>query len=362
MERLVSAPFITLGGRRIASGEPCFVIAEAGVNHNGDADLARALVDAAASAGADAVKFQTFDPEALAAADAPRAAYQKSSSGTGNAGQLEMLRALVLPRALHRELQQRAAQKGILFLSSPFDERSADFLASIGVPALKVPSGELTNLPFIVHLAHKGVPLLMSTGMSTLDEVRAAVEAVQRVPAPPPVALFHCVSSYPARAEDANLRAMATLRTTFGVPAGWSDHTPGFDIAVAAVALGAELIEKHLTLDRSLPGPDHKASLDPAQMTEMIAAVRRVSAALGDGHKRPVEAERETAQVARKSLYFTTTLPAGTTLRREHLVALRPGTGISPARLDDVCGKVLPRAAQAGEMVPQDLLAGVTPT
>lgn len=345
-----------IAGRRIGGGAPCFVIAEAGVNHNGDADKARALVDAAAAAGADAVKFQTFDPEALAAADAPRAAYQKAAGNTGDAGQLEMLRALVLPRDLHSELQRRAERLGILFLSSPFDDGSADFLASIGVPAMKIPSGELTNLPFIEHLAAKGVPLLMSTGMATPDEVRAAVASARRTPAAPPVGLFHCVSSYPARAEDANLRAMATLRDTFRVPVGWSDHTPGLDITVAAVALGAELIEKHLTLDRTLPGPDHKASLDPGQMTELIAAVRRVSAALGDGVKRPVEAEREIARVARKSLYFATDLPAGATVRRENLVALRPGTGISPARLGEVCGRVLPHAVRAGQMVPDRLL------
>ena len=331
------------------------IIAEAGVNHNGDLRLARELCNAARDAGADAVKFQTFDPEALAAANAPRAAYQQGKGETDQ-GQLEMLRALVLSHEMHRELQERSRRLGILFLSSPFDERSADFLASIAVPALKVPSGELTNLPFLVHLAHKGLPLLMSTGMSTMDEVRAAIEGVRQVSAPPPIGLFHCVSSYPARAEDANLRAMATLRTAFDVPTGWSDHTAGFDIAVAAVALGAELIEKHLTLDRTLPGPDHKASLDPPQLKEMIAAIRRVSAALGDGQKRPVEAEREIARVARKSLHFAMPLPAGVTLRREHLVALRPGTGISPARLPEVCGRILPRAVEAGELVWETLL------
>ncbi len=353
----MSPPSLPLGSRRIGGGEPCFVIAEAGVNHNGDPALARALVDAAADAGADAVKFQTFDPEALAAAAAPKATYQQAGAPGGD-NQLEMLRALVLPRDLHRELQQRAATRGLLFMSSPFEEGSADFLASIGVPAFKVPSGELTNTPFLAHLAGKGLPLLMSTGMATMDEVGAAVAAVRAAtPAGQGgIALFHCVSSYPAQPADANLRAMATLRTAFGAPVGWSDHTPGIDISIAAVALGAEMIEKHLTLDRNLPGPDHKASLDPAQMTEMIASIRRVSAALGDGNKRPVAAEREIAQVARKSLHFVQALPAGTTLRREHLIALRPGTGVSPARLADVCGQVLPREVFAGEMVPLTLL------
>lgn len=348
----MSASF-EIAGRRIGGVDRCFVIAEAGVNHNGDPALARQLVDAAAHAGADAVKFQTFDPDTLAAADAPQAEYQKRSTGKGST-QRDLLRGLVLAPELHRELQTRARALGILFLSSPFDERSADFLESLDVPAFKIPSGELTNHPLLAHLAAKGRPLLVSTGMSTLDEVRAAVREI-RGHGNPPLALFHCVSAYPARAEDANLRAMATMREAFGVPVGWSDHTPGFEVTVAAVALGAQLIEKHLTLDRTLPGPDHRASLDPPQFLEMMAAIRRISLALGDGEKRPVEAEWEIASVARKSLHFAAALPTGTTLRREHLIALRPGTGISPACLDDWCGQVLSRPVVVGELLTEEL-------
>jgi len=352
-------PSFEIAGRRIGADDEtaprrCFVIAEAGVNHNGDPEMARRLVDAAATVGADAVKFQTFDPDALAAADAPKAEYQMRAR-SGGATQREMLRALVLPPELHLELQERAEAHKLVFLSSPFDEGSADFLDALSVPAYKIPSGELTNHPFLAHVAAKHRPLLVSTGMSTLDEVRDAVEVI-RANGAPPLALFHCVSSYPARPEDANLRAMATLREAFNVPVGWSDHTPGIDIAIAAVALGADLIEKHLTLNRDLPGPDHRASLDPRQMADMIAAVRHVTAALGDGVKKPVEAEAEIARVARKSLHFAMTLPAGTTLQREHFLALRPGTGVSPARIGELCGRVLPQAVSAGELVPGSLL------
>lgn len=344
-----------IAGRRVGGTEDCLVIAEAGVNHNGDAALARELVDAAAAAGADAVKFQTFDPERLAAVDAPKADYQKEAGGGVDDSQREMLRNLVLTPELHHELKARAEARGMMFLSSPFDEQSADFLEALGVPALKIPSGELTNHPFLAHLARKRLPLLMSTGMSTLEEVRGAVNVIAEH-GNPPLALFHCVSSYPARPRDANLRAMATMRQAFGTPVGWSDHTPGIDIATAAVAMGAELVEKHLTLDRGLPGPDHRASLDPAQMTELIAAIRNVCAARGDGHKVPVSAEREIARVARKSLHFAMALPAGTRLQATHLMALRPGTGISPEKLGDLCGRMMRRPSSAGQMVTEDLL------
>ncbi|MEP6651747.1 MAG: N-acetylneuraminate synthase family protein [Myxococcales bacterium] len=374
-----------IAGRRVGGTDHCFVIAEAGVNHNGDPELARRLVDAAAAAGADAVKFQTFDPDQLAAEDAPTAAYQKRAQPVGpkpgareatgeespreespreespreesprEESQREMLRGLVLTPAMHHELKKRAEDLGILFLSSPFDERSADFLEQLGVPALKIPSGELTNHPFLAHLARKGLPLLMSTGMCTLAEVGDAVKVIAEH-GDPPLALFHCVSSYPARPIDANLRAMSTMRAAFGRPVGWSDHTPGLDISTAAVALGAELIEKHLTMDRELPGPDHRASLNPAQLAELIAAVRNVSAAIGDGEKKPVEAEREIARVARKSLHFSVPLAPGTTLQSRHLVALRPGTGIPPGLREALCGRVLRRPALPGQMVDEEML------
>ena len=350
----MSAPDIAIGAKRVGPGRPCFVIAEAGVNHNGDLDLARRLVDAAAAAGADAVKFQTFSADRLATAAAPQADYQRRNTGIEES-QRAMLRRLELPAAAHRELMARCRERGILFLSSPFDEDSADFLEELGVPAFKIPSGELTNAPFLAHVARKGRPLIVSTGMATLEEVRAAVEVLRRA-GDPPLALLHCVSSYPAAPADVNLRAMATLREAFATPVGFSDHTAGTEIALAAVALGASILEKHLTLDRTLPGPDHRASLQPDEWTAMVAALRRIEAALGDGRKRPAPSEEDAARVARKSLVAACDLPAGGVLRREHLAVRRPGTGLPPGRLESVLGRRLRRPLAAGAVLTEDVL------
>ncbi len=344
------ARLITVAAREIGPGRRCFVIAEAGVNHNGELELARKLVDAAADVGADAVKFQTFDPETLAAADAPKAAYQERGSTATN--QRDMLARLVLSEEAHRELQLRARDRGLIFLSSPFAEAQADFLDGLKIPAFKIPSGEVTNHPFLEHVARKKRPILMSTGMCTLDEVAAAV-AVLRAAGDPPLALFHCVSSYPAQPRDSNLRAMETLRRAFDVPVGWSDHTPGVDVSVAAVALGADLIEKHLTLDRNLPGPDHAASLDIAGFAQLVRGVRAAESALGDGVKRPVSSEKSIADVARKSLHYRASLPAGRALVAEDLIALRPGTGIAPSRLASLVGRRLARAVNALDRVEE---------
>lgn len=350
-EALLSAsnPRVEVAGRAIGSGAPCFVIAEAGVNHNGEAELAHRLVDAAADAGADAVKFQTFDPDLLATADAPRAEYQERATGQGGS-QHEMLRQLALPREAHAELAEHARRRGILFLSSPFDAGSADFLHELGVPAFKIPSGELTNHPFLAHLARKGRPLLVSTGMSRMVEVAAAVDAI-RAEGDVPLALFHCVSSYPTEPRHANLRAVATLRNAFGVPAGWSDHTPGTDVALAAVALGADLLEKHLTLDRTLPGPDHQASLEPDELERLVLELREVELALGDGEKEPQPTEAAVAAVARKSLHWAADLSAGTLVAEQHLRALRPGTGLPPSRLHGLAGRRLRHAVSGGAQV-----------
>ena len=350
----MSAPDIAIGGRRVGPDQPCFVIAEAGVNHNGDLELARRLVDAAAEAGADAVKFQTFSADRLATAAAPQADYQRRNTGIEES-QRAMLHRLELTAEAHRELMARCRERGILFLSSPFDEDSADFLEELGVPAFKIPSGELTNVPFLAHVARKGRPLIVSTGMATLDEVRPAVETIRQAGSPP-LALLHCVSSYPAQPADVNLRAMATLREAFAVPVGFSDHTAGTDIALAAVALGANILEKHLTLDRTLPGPDHLASLEPDEWIAMVVALRRIEAALGDGRKRPAPSEADAARVARKSLVAAGDLPAGCVLRRDHLAIRRPGTGLPPGRLESVLGRRLRRALAAGAVLTEDLL------
>jgi N,N'-diacetyllegionaminate synthase len=343
---------LSIGGRRVGPQAPCFLIAEAGVNHNGDPALARRLVVAAAEAGADAVKFQTFEAELLAAPGAPRAPYQERD-GVPGADQRTMLRALCLPRESHAELMACAAERGMIFLSSPFDERSADFLETLDVAAFKIPSGELTNHPFLRHVACKGRPVLLSTGMATLAEVAEAVDAV-RAAGDPPLALFHCVSSYPTPAAEANLRAMDTLALAFGAPTGWSDHTMGTEVAVAAVARGARLVEKHLTLDRSLPGPDHAASLEPAEFARMAREIRSVESALGTGVKQPRDAERAIAAIARKSLHWRVAAPAGERVDADKLIALRPGTGMPPSGLSRLLGRRLRTAVAAGSLVREE--------
>jgi N,N'-diacetyllegionaminate synthase len=344
-----------LAQRRIGPEAPCFVIAELGVNHNGDLQLAHRLLDAAADAAADAVKLQTFDPELLAASSAPLAEYQ-ARSGEAAGDQLGMLRRLALSQSAHAELKAHAEARGVVFLSSPFDERSADFLEALGVAAFKVPSGEAVNHAFLAHLARKGRPLLVSTGMCDMVEVAGAVDAI-RASGNPPLALLHCVSNYPAEPAEANLRVLRTLREAFAVPVGWSDHTRVEEVSVAAVALGASLVERHLTLDRRMPGPDHAASLEPAAFAGMVKAIRSVEQSLGSPDKRPVAAEAAIAAVARKSLHWRVPMGAGSRVRESDLVALRPGTGISPSRLMDVVGRRLRRDVSAGSMVAeQDLV------
>jgi N-acetylneuraminate synthase/N,N'-diacetyllegionaminate synthase len=340
-------PFV-VRGRTLGAG-PAFVIAEAGVNHNGDLDLARRLIDAAAEAGADAVKFQTFRTDALVSGTAPKARYQVETTGGGES-QRAMLARLELGAEAHATLRDHAAGRGLVFFSTPFDEASADLLERLGVELLKVPSGEVTNVPLLRHVAAKRRPILLSTGMSTLDEVAAAVETI-RAAGDPPLAVLHCVSAYPAPVEHTNLRAMDTLRARFGCPVGLSDHTLGIEIALAAVARGAAVLEKHLTLDRTLPGPDHRASLEPADFAALVRGVRAIEAALGDGDKRPMPSEIDTREVARRSLVAARPLPAGHRLAAVDVAVKRPGTGIPPGQLDRVVGRRLSRAVAADELL-----------
>jgi len=342
---------VTIAGRVIGSPGPCFVIAEAGVNHNGDVTLAHKLIDAAAEAGADAIKFQTFIADNLALPGASKAEYQMRSAGSGES-QLDMLRNLELPRSAYPGLVLHAHDKNLIFLSSPFDEASADFLEQLGVPAFKIASGEITNLPFLGHIARKGRPLLVSTGMCELEEVVVAMEEIRRG-GNPPVVLLHCVSCYPAAPEDCNLLAMLTLKVKFGIPVGFSDHTLGTSIAVAAVALGAAVIERHITLDKKMNGPDHAVSSELCEFKTMVDSVRNIERALGDGIKRPALGEREIAAVARKSLYAARDLSPGTVLTPEDLVARRPGNGISPSRRGDFIGRTLTRLRTAGESIQE---------
>lgn len=345
---------IAIADHPVGDGAPCLIIAEAGVNHNGQPSLAHALIDAAAAAGADAVKFQTFRADRLAVTSAPKAAYQKRNGPAGES-QLEMLRRLELPDDVVRELVAHCRAKGILFLSSPFDEESADFLDALGMPAFKVPSGELTNSPFLRHLAEKGKPLIVSTGMADMSEVEAAVGVIRAAGAPP-FTLLHCVSNYPADPADCNLRAIGALEQAFGVPVGWSDHTTGIDIAVAAVALGAAVLEKHFTTDRALPGPDHRASLEPGELADMVRAVRRVESALGTGIKRPAASEADTASVARKSLVAVRDLAAGTVISATDLAARRPGTGLPPSRQGELLGRRLKVNVAVGDLLTPEML------
>jgi N-acetylneuraminate synthase len=330
----------------------CFVIAEAGVNHNGEEALALQLIEAAAHAKADAVKFQTYHAERLSTAAAAKADYQREQTGPGD--QLSMLRALELPDTAFARLRQRCEELHIEFMSTPFDAEAADMLVKLGMRRIKVPSGEITNLQLLRHLAGLQRPLVLSTGMSTLEEVAEAVQAIgnewERCRFAPAGALtlLHCTSNYPATAKDVNLRAMLTLREVFGVPVGYSDHTEGTAVAVAAVALGAAVIEKHFTLDRNLPGPDHRASLEPDAFAAMIRDIRAAEAALGSAVKQPAASELPVRDVVRRSVTLTRSVRAGEALRGEDLALLRPGTGIPPRDLDAVKGRRAARDLSAG--------------
>lgn len=336
---------IEIAGRRIAPGQPCFVIAEAGVNHNGSTALAFRLVDAAVDAGADAVKFQAFKAERIVSPAAPKAEYQLAATGSGES-QLEMIRRLELTADALREIQAHCTKRGILFTATPFDDESATLLDSMNVPFFKISSGEVINLPFLKHVARTRRPIVISTGMCDLREVEDAVQTI-RAAGHESIVLLQCVSNYPADPADSNLRAMQTMAEAFGVAVGYSDHTLGNEVALAAVALGACVVEKHLTLDRELPGPDHRASCEPAEFGALVRGIRLVEAALGDGCKRPAASERNTAEVARKSLVAARDLPAGATLTAAMLTALRPGTGLSPALQPQLLGRRLRHAIPA---------------
>lgn len=337
---------VSIEATRIGDGR-CFVIAEAGVNHNGRVDLAEALVDAAADAGADAVKFQTFDPQLLASPAAGKAYYQRVTTGDSG-GQREMLASLTLPADAYPALKRRAEKRNVIFLSTPFDDQSLDFLVALGVGAIKIGSGDLTNHLLLARAAEKGIPLMLSTGMATVAEVDAAVAAISENGSPPLI-LLHCVSRYPAEAGECNLRVIPALKERFGVPVGWSDHAQGTEVSVAAVALGADVVEKHLTLDRSMAGPDHAASLEPAEFRALTLGIRDVSSALGNGIKAPTAGEMEMKVVARRALHAQHDLLAGHELARDDLIALRPGDGIAPDRVKQLLGRRLTRSVAAGE-------------
>ena len=324
-----------------------YIIAEAGVNHNGSLEIAKKLVRAAAGAGADAVKFQTFKADTLVSRDAPKADYQKQTTNAAES-QYQMLKKLELSEEAHRELKSLCAELGVDFISTPFDITDIPFLASLDMPFFKVPSGAITDLPYLHAINAQKKPVLLSTGMATEDEVAAALKLLSDCK----VTLLHCTTEYPCPYGDVNLKALQILQTRFKLPVGYSDHTPGIEVSVAAVALGVTVIEKHFTLDRTMEGPDHKASLEPDELKALVTSVRHITDALsGDGTKTPVEAERAIALVARKSIVAKRAIAAGETFSVDNLATMRPGTGISPMRWDEVVGLTAGRSFVKGDQI-----------
>lgn len=328
------------------------IIAEAGVNHNGDMALAKELIAAAAEAGADLVKFQTFIAANIVSRNAPKAEYQKGATDPRESQQ-EMVRKLELTRENHLEMIAECEKQGIGFFSTAFDKDSIDLLEDLGgADIVKVPSGELTNLPYLRYLTRHGKQVLLSTGMANLGEIEAAINVVEQAGTPRDrITVLHCTTEYPTPMEDVNLRAMANIGKAFGVAVGYSDHTPGIEVPIAAVALGATVIEKHFTLDRNLPGPDHQASLEPHELKAMVEGIRNIEKALGDGIKRPSPSELKNKPIARKSLVAARPIKAGEPFSEENMMAKRPGTGISPMQWDEVVGRRAPRDFSEDELI-----------
>ncbi len=326
-----------------------FIIAEAGVNHNGSLSMAKELAHQAKLAGASCIKFQTFIAEKLVTEDGEKAEYQKKQTGEGES-QLEMLKKLELNRKEFLELKAYCEMEGILFLSTAFDLESLEFLEELHVPCHKIPSGEITDYPYLAAVGRTGKPVILSTGMCGMEEVEAAMETLKEHGAGE-IVLLHCTSEYPAPLADVNLRAMQTLAERFGCKAGYSDHTPGIEIPVAAAALGAVVIEKHFTLDKNLEGPDHKASLTPEELARMVKLVRNVELALGDGEKKAAASEIENRKVARKSIVAARDIKKGQLFSEHNLTVKRPGDGLSPMRWNEVLGQAAIRDFRKDERI-----------
>lgn len=326
-----------------------FIIAEAGVNHNGDIELARKLVDAAVSAGADVVKFQTFKAENLVCKNARKAEYQMETTDKEES-QFDMLKKLELTPDMHEQLTDYCRQKKIMFLSTPFDVDSLRYLVQRDIDMIKIPSGEITNYPYLREAGKTGKKVILSSGMSTLDEVKAAIK-VLKDNGSGEITVLHCNTEYPTPYEDANLKAMITLRDELGIAVGYSDHTPGIEVPIAAAALGATVIEKHFTLDKNMEGPDHKASLEPDELKAMVCAVRNIEKALGDGIKKPSQSESKNMNIARKSIVAKSSIRQGQPFTEENLTVKRPGDGISPMRWNDVIGKSADRDYDEDDLI-----------
>lgn len=331
--------------------KPILVIAEAGVNHNGDLALAKQLIDAAADAGADLVKFQTFSADRLVTLEAEKADYQSVTTGSTET-QHQMLRRLELSADMHYELIAHCATREIGFFSTGFDIESVNFLISLGINHFKIPSGEITNLPYLRHIGQFSKPVIISTGMATLGEIEAAIDVlIQAGTTRSLITVLHCTTEYPTPMSEVNLHAMQSIQAAFGVAVGYSDHTVGTEIAIAAAALGATVIEKHFTLDRNLPGPDHKGSLEPAELKVMVSAIRNIEVAMGDGIKRLTVSETRNKPVVRKSLVASKAIKAGELFSAENITIKRPGTGISPMNLDAVMGCKAVRDFSVDELI-----------
>lgn len=333
----------------VNSSNHVYIIAEAGVNHNGSLELAKKLVDAAAEAGADAVKFQTFVPENLVSRYAEKADYQKATTDKAES-QIDMLRKVVLKKEWHQVLIGYAEAKGIQFISTPFDLESIDFLATLDLPLYKIPSGEITNLPYLEKIGKLGKPVILSTGMSDMDEVRTAVGILKKNGCPK-VSVLHCNTQYPTPFEDVNLAVMNSLREELDLEIGYSDHTLGIEVPIAAVAMGATIIEKHFTLDKTMEGPDHKASLEPDELIAMVRSIRNIEKAIGNGDKRVTESEQGNKGIVRKSIVAKRDIKKGDVLSDSNITVKRPGTGISPMRWYEVIGKTAIRDFMEDELI-----------
>jgi N,N'-diacetyllegionaminate synthase len=328
-----------------------FIIAEAGVNHNGDLDKALQLIDVAADAGADCVKFQTFKAEKLVSSSAQKAAYQQSNLPSEDNSQLAMLKKLELSEAWHHQLKAHADSKGILFASTGFDEDSVAFLDQMGQPFFKIPSGEITNKPLIEYIAKLRKEIILSTGMATMNEIEDAIHLLEKQGVDKKqITVLHCNTEYPTPMKDVNLRAMLTIQENLGVKVGYSDHTLGIEVPIAAAALGAKVIEKHFTLDRTLSGPDHAASLEPSELKSMVAAIRNIELAIGgSGIKESSPSELKNMVVARKSIHYSKELTEYHVISINDLVMKRPGDGVSPMLLDEIVGKSINRSVKEGD-------------
>ena len=327
------------------------IIAEAGVNHNGSIELAEKLIDVAVEAGADYVKFQTFKAETLVTQAADKAEYQKGLTGADET-QFDMIKKLELDKEAHEELIDYCKQIDIQFLSTAFDNDSIDLLDELNIPLFKIPSGEITNLPYLRHIGKMGKPIIISTGMSRLDEVRDALNIlIESGAEKEKITILHCNTEYPTPMKDVNLKAMLTIKDELGVNIGYSDHTLGIEVPIAAVAMGATVIEKHFTLDRNMPGPDHRASLEPGELRAMVVAIRNIEKAMGGGEKKPSSSETKNIAVARKSIVAKTSIKKGELFTEENLTVKRPGTGISPMEWDTVLGTIASKDHHEDELI-----------